>query len=156
MVDPRECTHPHGDHIPNLGFWVCGVCFSKLETQPVKYGMRKPPQSGSPFEEISQGEGGLCRKPARPMRQEIIWRARIATSEENTTLGKFVEVMALRYQRVAYVLTYSEAVDLALELLKGMGDEFGHKSCDWSYVSARELADEDMQETWDAGEHGNR
>ncbi|AUR11196.1 hypothetical protein PhaeoP48_01199 [Phaeobacter inhibens] len=123
-----DCKHWEGDTVN--GYWLCAKCFAKLPDQPRKYY-----PGGSP-------DGDT------PQRQEVIL-APIAKAQE-TTLGQFIEAMALRLiARTRGSFQKPDAMDYAVEILRTFGEPFGSDDLDWTSAGAWELVDEDIQH-WDA------
>lgn len=133
MTD-KQCNHAHGDHIKEIHSWVCGKCYDKLNTRPQRLGM------------VSYGN---------VTRQEITWQAAISKASNGMTLRLFLNAVARRFRHFSGEMSNEDALDMAIEAMKGMGEEFGNQSCDWSRASAIDLADEEIH-YWDIeGEGGN-
>lgn len=128
-----SCNHKHGDNIPALMGWVCGQCFKVLGNRPKKY-----------------GTAGCSRGP----RQEIVWQADVLKSAQGTTLSTFVTAVARRFERRGGV-DKETAFLMALEAVAGIGEQFGSPDCDWSRMSAIDVADEEMT-YWDDVGGGNK
>ncbi len=136
-----ECGHKRGDWLSEMGFWLCADCFVRLDARPLRYGM-----VASPF----GLEGGLIPR----YRQEIVWQAEIA-SADNVTLSEFLRTMSRRFmQKTRPPMDREDAYELAISLLKEIGDPYGDPAYDWSRESARAISDEEMT-YWEPGEGGN-
>lgn len=134
-----ECGHKRGDWIESLGFWLCADCYARLEGRPTHWGM-------VPFVPV---RGGEYRE-----RQDIIWRAAIATFE-GITFGAFIRTVAKRFMRKTRPqMSERDAYDVAISCVKDLGDSFGDAAYDWSHEGARDLADEEMAH-WEPAEGGN-
>ena len=129
------CKHLHGAQVTEIGFWVCGQCYRKLEARPKQYGLAK-------------FTGDVVRGGEK--RQDIIWQAEERLSLDGTTLADFLKAMARQYMKRCHDLRNSKAAayDCALEFMRCSDDEFGDRSMVWTPDAAADLADEDM-DYWD-------
>lgn len=123
------CKHEHGAFI--LDTWVCGQCFRKLPDRPTSY---RPEEAAEVWPE------------GRPARQVAV-RCPIRKTESGTTLLMFVTWMAARLiVRTADPVTHEDAVDLCLDMLTTLGEEFGNDAVDWDdREGAYEIVDEELQ-----------
>ncbi len=130
-----KCTHSHGAQVKALNAWVCGKCFDMLQSRPTRYSMLPPP--------ITPDGSGLT-----VARQEIVWQAEVRKSPEGTTLDTFLRSMARRFMSRDKSLETFEAHKIALDVLKGMGAQFGDQDYCWDRASAIDITDEEMS-YWD-------
>jgi hypothetical protein len=89
-------------------------------------------------------------------RQQIAWKADIATSKEGVTFSKFIGYIAERFVRRGR-LEKQEAIDMAIEALKALaelGDTFGCSDFSWDKDAAYEIADQEMS-YWDSDGDGS-
>jgi hypothetical protein len=134
-----DCAHRRGDQITDMGFWLCADCYAKLEARPARYGMVP----------MLKGTNGSLLK-----RQEVIWMAEIAIFD-GVTFGSFVRTVAKRFmQKTRPAMDQQDAYDMAVSVIKELGDKFGDEAYDWSHEGARDLADEEMT-YWDPAEGEN-
>lgn len=133
------CNHPHGAWVPEIALWICGRCFCKLGSCPKRYG---------PNPNWSDRAGS---EPP----QIIVWQAENRRATGGLTLADFLRTMAKRFQ-IRGGLDRAKSYNLAIEVLRQLGDQFGDEAYDWSHAGAREMADDEMS-YWDhdEGERGN-
>lgn len=130
MAD-TPCKHEHGAQVDQLATWVCGQCFAKLSERPRRYGMVP-----------SVGEGSAPR-------QQIVWLAAAKNSDGGLTLADFLRTMAKRFvHRCRGGMLLTDAFEMALGVLRDLGDEYADPAYDWSHSGARDMADEEMT-YWD-------
>lgn len=121
------CKHQHGAMVPFWNLWVCGQCYSKLDSRPKRYGMATFVR-GAEY-------GGV--------RQELVWQADIKKSISGTTLADFIHACAMRFKHRAG-MDEADAYEMALDCIKLLEVEFGSEAEDWSAPAARDLADDEM------------
>jgi hypothetical protein len=131
------CQHRSGAWVPEMGYWVCAQCFSRLPDRPKTLGP-------APYT-----AGGSSSPP-----QVIIWQAETARAHSGLTLAEFLRTMAKRYQLKGRGVTLAVAYTSAIEFLSAIGDAFGDPAYDWTHEGAREMANEDMQE-WERADGAN-
>ena len=122
--------HKRGATIEEMGYWVCGDCYSVLPSKPIKY--------GAPSPSIFDGPP-----------QVITWQAETTKSVEGLTLNDFLRTAAHRYQYYDRSLSLHEAYGLAIELLETIGENFADPAMEWSHSSAREIVNDDVNEYWE-------
>ncbi|WP_407473487.1 hypothetical protein [Sulfitobacter sp. PM12] len=131
------CTHPHGDTVN--GHWLCGKCYAKLSERPKTYKTVRTPIASLRQEDSPP--------PAR-YRQDV-FPAPISTDENGMTLSAFIEAMAKRLIALTRGgFTKPDAIDYAIDLLRGFEEPFGNPELDWSHAGAWEMVNEDVQ-YWD-------
>lgn len=134
-----DCQHQRGDKIKERGFWLCADCFAKMDARPSRYGM-VPQVLGSD----SKWTGPL---------QQIVWQADQAVAD-GLALNDFLRTMARRFmQKTRPSMAKDDAYDMAISVLKTLGDTYGDPAYDWSHDGARELADDEMT-YWEADNAG--
>ena len=133
------CPHSRGDHIKEMGLWLCGDCFAKLDERPKRYGL------------VDRAVHAGHAEHKGPI-QRIVWMADIAQSQSGETLNDFLRAMTRRIMtRTRPRMDKSDAYEAAIEMLKSWPDPFGHPDYCWSAAAAREMVDEEMQH-WDEAE----
>lgn len=135
-----ECKHSRGDHVAELGLWVCADCYEKLSDRPQRYGKNPEWQPGT-------------AGPIPP--QIIVWQAEIAQAD-GLTFGEFLRAMTRRYMmRTRPKISAPDAYDAAIEYLRALlPDRYGDNAYGWDKSCAWEFADDDM-EYWDKDEQAN-
>lgn len=132
------CGHGEGDWISDMGFWLCSLCWCKLDERPKRYAM------------VSSGvfESG----PKVPQKQMISWTASQACFD-GTTLDKFIQAMALRFNKKCG-LPKDDSYSVAISVMRNMPCKYGDKDYDWTISSAIDMADEEMS-YWDESGSGS-
>jgi homospermidine synthase len=139
-----DCEHWEGDTIN--GYWLCAKCFAKLPERPRKYGVER-----LELPKVYDGDNWWNPDGSRYPTRQTIAPAPIAEAQ-GTTLSQFIEAMALRLiARTRGGFQKPDAMDYAVEILRGFGEPFGSGDLDWTSAGAWELVDEDLQH-WDADE----
>lgn len=130
MREINTCTHERGDWIDEMAYWVCADCFVKLESRPRRYAMLQP----------LRGTKTVWIGPL----QYIAWEAETAAAD-GVKFNDFLRAMARRFMvRTRPHMDRADAYELAIDVLKSLGDRYGDPAYDWSLAGAREFADMEM------------
>lgn len=122
--------HKRGGDIKEMGYWVCGDCYSILPSKPITW-----------------GAGSQTTIDGPP--QVITWQAETTKSAEGLTLNDFLKTAAHRYKYHARDISLEDAYDLAIELLKTIEEKFADPVMEWSHASAREIVSDDVSCYWE-------
>lgn len=124
----ETCKHWEGDTLD--GWWICAKCYEKLGERPSRI--------------LKSGDDDYDPKALQSMAY-----APVAKSAEGVTLSQFIGYM------VSYLVLKSgghmhrsEAVDLALDMLRDSGEVFGATDFSWDRGGAIDLMQEFMS-YWD-------
>lgn len=140
----ETCEHPHGDMVN--GNWLCGHCYVKLHEQPKKYKMVRNLSTRNGDDDVLQHK----------YRQEVI-PTPTSTDANGVTLSEFVGIMARRLVALTGgQFTIPDAMDYAIDILRGFDEPFGNPELDWSRDGAWEMVREDLQYWDDEGSGANQ
>lgn len=127
-----DCKHPHGGMVN--GAWLCGKCYRYLPDRPQTLRMVENPTSLG-------GDGGVRVSKYR----QVVDKCPESPATGGMTLHEFVMSMASRFvARTKGSLPFLEAVSLSVDVLAGIGEEFGNEDMDWGRDGAIELVYEEM------------
>jgi hypothetical protein len=140
------CEHWEGDTVS--GYWLCAKCYAKLPERPRKYGAER-----LVLPKVYDGENWWNPDGSPHPTRQTVTPAPIAEAQ-GYTLSQFIEAMALRLiARTGGSFQKADAIDYAVDILRGFEEPFGSEELDWTRAGAWELVDEDLH-CWDVDDAG--